>query len=81
MRVTPEGGAQKGGTWGKCLARLPSNTPLGIPSTATEWIAVALLGQEHSRQPPRQEAQFRLWPAANCRHQKLTKNKDQWESD
>jgi len=33
-------------------------------------IAVALFGQERSPQPPRQEAQFRLRPAANCRHQK-----------
>jgi len=34
-----------------------------------EWIAVPLLGQERSPQPPRQEAQFRLRPAANCRYQ------------
>jgi len=33
------------------------------------WIAAAFLGQERSPQPPRQEAQFRLRPAANCRHQ------------
>jgi len=33
---------------------------LGVWSTVTEWIAVALLGQEHSPQPPRQEANFRL---------------------
>ena len=31
------------------------------------------LGQERSSQPPRQEAQFRLRPAANCRHQKKKK--------
>jgi len=42
---------------------------LGIPSTATELVAAALLGQERSPQPPRQEAQFRLRPAANCRRQ------------
>jgi len=37
--------------------------------TTTEWIPVALLGQEHTPKPPRQEAHFRLRPAANCRHQ------------
>jgi len=43
---------------------------LGVRSTATEWIAVVLLGKDRSPQSPRQEAQFRLRPAANCRHQK-----------
>ena len=38
-------------------------------SPATGWIAVALLGQERSPQPPRQEANFMLRPAANCRRQ------------
>ena len=51
--------------------RLPIGR-LGVLSTATEWIAVALLGQERSPQTPRQEAQCRLRPAANCRHQKKT---------
>ena len=41
----------------------------GVQSTATEWISVAILGKERSPQPPQQEAQFRLRPAANCRHQ------------
>jgi len=44
-----------------------------VRSIATEWIAVALPEQELSPQPPRQEAQFRLWPAANCRHEKFKK--------
>jgi len=34
---------------------------------------VALLGQERSPQPPGQKTQFRLRPAANCRHQDLQK--------
>jgi len=42
---------------------------MGVRSTDTEGIAVALLGQEHSPQPPRKEAQFSLKPASNCRHQ------------
>jgi len=41
----------------------------GGRSTTTEWIAVALHGQERSPQPTQQEAQFRLRPAANRRHQ------------
>jgi len=36
---------------------------------AIEYIAVTLLVQERSPQPPQQEAKFRLRPAANCRHQ------------
>jgi len=32
-------------------------------------VAVALLGEECSPQPHRQEANFRLRPAANCHHQ------------
>ena len=42
---------------------------LGVRSTATEWSAVAQLGQERSPQPPQQEAKFRLRPAGKCRHQ------------
>ena len=34
-----------------------------------EWIAVAVLGQERSPQPPLQKATFRLQRATNCRHQ------------
>ena len=52
--------------------RLPIGR-LGVRSTATEGIAVALLGQELSLQSPRQEANFRLRPFANCRHQKRKK--------
>ena len=48
-------------------------TRLGVRFTATEWIAVALLGQERSPQPPWQEAQFRLRPAAHCRRQNKKK--------
>jgi len=47
----------------------PAIGRLGVRSTTTEWITVALLGQERSPQPPRQEANFRLRSAANCRHQ------------
>jgi len=36
---------------------------------ATEWISVAVVRQELSPQPPCQDANFRLAPAANCRHQ------------
>jgi len=36
-------------------------------------IAVALLEQERSLQPARQEAQFRLRPVAHCRHQNQIK--------
>ena len=36
----------------------------------------ALLRQERSPQPPRQEAQFRLRPAANCRHLKFKQRKN-----
>ena len=46
----------------------PLNWKVECRSTATEWIAVAFLGQECSPQPPRQEANFRLRPAANCDH-------------
>jgi len=49
--------------------RLPIGR-LGAWSTATEGIAVALLGKERSPQAPWQGANFRLRPAANCRHQK-----------
>jgi len=37
-------------------------------------IAVALLGQERSPQPPWQETSYRLQPAGNCRRQKHIKN-------
>jgi len=40
------------------------------PLDELQTIAVALLGQERSPQLPRQEAQFRIRPAANCRKQK-----------
>jgi len=43
---------------------------LSVRSTVTESIAVTLVRQERSPQPPRQEAQFRLRPDAIFRHQK-----------
>ena len=48
----------------EALAQL-ENFPLSVGrlsgrSTSPEWITVALLGQERSPQPPRQEANFRL---------------------
>jgi len=46
------------------------NWKVGVRSTATDQNAVALLGQERSPQPPRQEADLRLRPAANRHHQK-----------
>ena len=46
---------------------------LGVRSTAAEWIAVDLLGQERSPQPPWQEAGFRLRSATNYRHLKIKK--------
>jgi len=36
---------------------------LGVRSMTTELIAIALLGQQRSPQPPQQEANFGLWPA------------------
>ena len=51
----------------------PLNRKLGVRSTGTERIAVALLRQERSPQSPQQEAQFWLRPAVNCRHQKKRK--------
>ena len=45
-----------------------------VRSTAAERIAVTLLGQKRSPQPPRQEAQFRLRPATNFRHKNKKKN-------
>jgi len=53
--------------------RLPIGR-LGVWSTATKGIAVALLGQERSPQSPRQGANSRLRPAANCRHQNSNNN-------
>jgi len=52
--------------WACRIVRLPINR-LGVWSTASEWVAVALLGQEHSPQLPWQKALFRLQPAVNCR--------------
>ena len=47
---------------------------LGVWSTATAWIDVALFGQERSPQPPRQEKCFRFRPdAANCHHEIYSK--------
>jgi len=43
---------------------------LGVRSTATEEIAVALLGQVRSPQLPQQGANFWLRPPDNCHHQK-----------
>jgi len=43
---------------------------LGIQSTIPEWIVVALLVQERSPQPTRQEGNFRLRRAADCHHPK-----------
>jgi len=43
----------------------PLNWKVGCSSMTTEWIAVVLLGQERSPQPPQQEANFRLQPVAN----------------
>jgi len=45
-----------------------SITRLGVRSTATEWIAVALFGQERSLQPSGQEANFGFRSVANYRH-------------
>ena len=45
----------------------PSIERLGV--RPTEWISVALIGQERLPRPPRQEAKFVLWPGANCRRQ------------
>lgn len=53
---------------------------LCVRPTATVWIAVALLGQERSRQPPGQEASFRLRPATNCCHQNQIQNKQKHQS-
>ena len=54
----------KGGNSSVVKVRLPIGR-LGVRSTATEWIAVALLGQKRSPQPPRQEANSKVRPAAN----------------
>jgi len=43
---------------------------LGVRSTATEWIVVALLEQERSHQLPRQKANVRLPLSVNHRHAK-----------
>jgi len=39
---------------------------LCVRSATIEWLAVALLGQDCSPQPPRQEALFKLRPTAYC---------------
>ena len=56
-------------TWTTAISSVvecpPPNWKVG--STAAEWIAATLLGQERLYQLPRQEAKFRVPPAANCR--------------